>query len=705
MTGQLVGANDPRARSRSILYHRNVARPTIWVCAMAFGFGCSGTIDEGAAVANLTPSQQLALNAWLTLAEPAFVTATCVTCHDPNSMMFNAGSADGAPPYLAGSSDVGERDNVVATMPPVIDLGSPRASLVLMKGMHEGPALDANSASNILTWIQYEHEARAGSAALPTTTPYAMMDCTGGSAGSATCPINSIDLTPAGAPGTITFTEFPVADDNGQLDDTDMQALTITAGAMGLHVVHPEFGTIPAAGSGSATGTQLDALDRFFDVDMELRPERDARSRSDVVRRFRPHRSDRRAVRHAHRERLETMCRTLVLAAAVAACGDNLPAPNDALEGFVEAMPKAGIIPQVIQSGGPVLAAPIVQPIFFASATDTDTEPYVEAFLPALASSTYWPTVAAEYGVGPMTIMPSIVSTDAVPLTDADLQTYLVGQLDGAHAGWPAADTVSTIYMVMLPTGTAYSSACTTGGFAGYHSEHSKGMTTGFSFAVIANCGGDGGSASALDEVTVTISHELVEASTDPKPASAPAFQTTDAAHIAWSHEAGAELADMCEWTPSMQQRLVGNYLVQRIWSNAAATAGHDPCVPALGGPYYNSVPELGSVMLTAGNQTILTMGDSIAVGSSKEIVFDLFSDAPSDDWDISVVDAAALFGAPATLSVQYGRVSSGHNGQAIGILVRRETTAPKGGSLLFVENKPTSDDTQVPSYWWIYVQ
>lgn len=109
--------------------------------------------------------------------------------------------------------------------------------------------------------------------------------------------------------------------------------------------------------------------------------------------------------------------------------------------------------------------------------------------------------------------------------------------------------------------------------------------------------------------------------------------------------------------------------------------------------------------MLTAGNQTILTMGDSIAVGSSKEIVFDLFSDAPSDDWDISVVDAAALFGAPATLSVQYGRVSSGHNGQAIGILVRRETTAPKGGSLLFVENKPTSDDTQVPSYWWIYVQ
>lgn len=288
------------------------------------------------------------------------------------------------------------------------------------------------------------------------------------------------------------------------------------------------------------------------------------------------------------------MRRTLVLAVAVAACGDNLPAPNDALEGFVEAMPKSGVIPQVIQFGGPVLASPIVQPIFFASANDTDTEPYVEGFLPALASSTYWTAVGAEYGVGAMTIMPSIVSTDTVPTTDAAMVTYLAGQLDGTHEGWPVADTVSTIYMVMLPSGQTYSGACTS--FAGYHSENSKGGATGFSYAIIANCGG-GGSATALDEVTDTISHELIEASTDPKVVSAPAFETTDTAHIAWSHEAGAEVADMCEWTGNMQQRLVGNYLVQRIWSNAAAMAGHDPCVPAPDGPYYNAAPSSASCL------------------------------------------------------------------------------------------------------------
>jgi len=183
----------------------------------------------------------------------------------------------GAPAYLEGSSSTEQRDAAIATTPPVINLTSPRSSRVLVKGLHEGPALDAPSATNILTWITYEHDARAGSAMLPETAPYTMMDCTSGSAGSTTCPINSIDLTPAGAAGTITFTESPVAGDNGGLTDIELQPLTITAGTAGLHVVHPLFGTIPsmASGSGSgsdAGGTMFDPEDRFFAIDMELAP-------------------------------------------------------------------------------------------------------------------------------------------------------------------------------------------------------------------------------------------------------------------------------------------------------------------------------------------------------------------------------------------------------------------------------------------------
>ena len=243
-----------------------MARPTILVCAVACGFGCSGTIDEGDQVANLTPAQQLAQNAWLQLAYPAFQTDTCVMCHDPDDPSYNGTMAAGAPPYLAGSSQLDQRDTVIATMPAVVSLTSPRASLVLTKGPHEGPALDAPSATNILTWITYERSARLGSAMLPTTMPYTLMLCMGGSAGGPTCPINSIDLTPLGAAGTVTFTATPVADDTGANNDIDVEQLTITAGASGLHVVHPDFGTV---GSGSA---QYDPQDRFFNVDMELDP-------------------------------------------------------------------------------------------------------------------------------------------------------------------------------------------------------------------------------------------------------------------------------------------------------------------------------------------------------------------------------------------------------------------------------------------------
>jgi hypothetical protein len=241
-----------------ILYHRIVARPTI-ALMLGMAIGCSGTIDEGAQTQGLSPAQQLALNAWLTGAEPAFHTNTCDTCHEGQML------AAGAPAYLMGDTDTDKRDAAIATVPPVIDLGSPASSRVLVKQVHEGPALDAAGASAILIWIQYEHEARPIMNP-PTTTPYTMMDCTSGSAGSSTCPINSIDLTAAGAAGAITFTEMPLE------DDTYMAALTITAGAGGLHVVHPQFATVTAgSGSGSAAPV-FDPQDRYFNIDMEIDP-------------------------------------------------------------------------------------------------------------------------------------------------------------------------------------------------------------------------------------------------------------------------------------------------------------------------------------------------------------------------------------------------------------------------------------------------
>ncbi|HEY1548034.1 MAG TPA: hypothetical protein VGG28_09440 [Kofleriaceae bacterium] len=395
----------------------------------------------------------------------------------------------------------------------------------------------------------------------------------------------------------------------------------------------------------------------------------------------------------------------LVVGLALIGCGDNLKPSIDASEGFVEALPGSGVIPQVINSGGPVLASAIVQPIFFAMGSDTAiTEPYVEAFLPQLATSDYWNAVGSEYGVGPMTIMPSIISTDPIPETQADLETYLTAQLDGTHAGWPLADLTSTIYMVQLQAGTAFAGACTE--FAGFHEDTSAGLT----YAVIANCGAAPTiNATALDEVTDAISHELIEAATDPKPSTNGAYVSTDDAHLAWSREAGAEVGDMCEWNTASQQRdVAGTYMVQRIWSNKAALAGHDPCVPALDTPYFNASPSIGNVSLTTRNGAIMVQGITVPLDGSTDVTFDLFSDAPvASDWDVALFDAASLFttGTPASFEFQYGRVASGNNGQTMTVSVLRKAAASSHGNLIFVEARPVDDATQIPAYWWIFAQ
>jgi hypothetical protein len=52
----------------------------------------------------------------------------------------------------------------------------------------------------------------------------------------------------------------------------------------------------------------------------------------------------------------------------------------------------------------------------------------------------------------------------------------------------------------------------------------------------------------------------------------------------AWDRNGHAELADLCVGTFWVEN----SFVAQRIWSNAAARRGGDPCIPALNEPYYN---------------------------------------------------------------------------------------------------------------------
>ncbi|HTJ40707.1 MAG TPA: hypothetical protein VL463_01385 [Kofleriaceae bacterium] len=383
------------------------------------------------------------------------------------------------------------------------------------------------------------------------------------------------------------------------------------------------------------------------------------------------------------------------------ACGDNIrPAEPDA--GAPAAPDAAGpsfqmgphpISAQVVSEGGPVLASPKVAAIFFGA--DDTLMPDVELFLAKLPGSSYWHAIANEYGVGDIAIDPTVVSTDAAPTSDADIQSYVATMSDGTHAGWPANDG-TTIYTVFLPPGVTLSDfpgACTSWG--GYHSEgmDAKGMP--FVYAVLPRCSTQG---NFLYPATLATSHELLEAATDPYPYSNPAFDQNDADHIAWGSIGGAELGDMCEFVRAANEAKLDIYSVQRQWSNAASAAGLDPCVPT-----DKAFQGAGAVLndtltLTHQGQTFTTKGIAIPVGTSKTIDVQLWTDRATPSFEVNAYDAASQYrGGTAELTFAWDK-RSGVNGDTLHLTITHVKAGRRGSSTFVIFAGPAAD-TQ--SQWW----
>lgn len=220
---------------------------------VTLGAACTGTIDAGDQVAGLTPAQQLAQEAWIEKALPVFK-PECTMCHDGTNPMY-----PDAPAYLAGAKDLDIRDTAIAFMPPVVNLGAPGSSRVISRGMHEGPMLTSPQISDVTLWIQAERDARPPGT-VAETAKAAVMLCTAGNPGDATCPINHLDTTAAGAAGTVDFVVQQVG------PDLYFTNLAITAGAGGLTLAHPLFESYPA----TATDPTPNPNDRYFNVSLSL---------------------------------------------------------------------------------------------------------------------------------------------------------------------------------------------------------------------------------------------------------------------------------------------------------------------------------------------------------------------------------------------------------------------------------------------------
>jgi hypothetical protein len=386
----------------------------------------------------------------------------------------------------------------------------------------------------------------------------------------------------------------------------------------------------------------------------------------------------------------------LAVLALLAACGgsDAKETPDAAVDApppWAEAVPSS--VPQLISLGGAVLTAPKVQPIFFAN---DPLQAQIEQFLTQLGPSDYWTQTTQEYGVGAMTVLPSIVTTDAPPATDDALPAWV-----DAHVPTPDPQTIYSVFLgdgvVLMGQG---GNSCDA--YGAFHDESPNHVI----YALVPRClpSTDFDHAqNKLDELTMSLSHELIEAATDPLVETTPAYGDVDADHAVWALVPGAETGDFCEYIDSAYIKGVGDFMVQRTWSNKAATAGKDPCVPAPTTPYIAAAPIFTeTVPLSEYTGTKQTKALQLAVSASKTIDIDLFSDQQTDDYQVDVEDAAAMYGSPAELSFTWDK-PLGKNGDKLHLTITRTraNTDGTGGSIFLLSTKTASGTV---SQWWGYV-
>ena len=341
-------------------------------------------------------------------------------------------------------------------------------------------------------------------------------------------------------------------------------------------------------------------------------------------------------------------------------------------------------LPQIFFYGGPVLASPQVIPVFFPGFTFR-TE--LLDLAKKLGPSAHWKAIASEYGVGKLTVAAPIDVTQAqAPTTttiyDSDVQAWLASRFDGTHPEFGSSPIPGAIYTLFYPAditiiegdradgGTGRASC---GAFGGYHREADiKGLYT--AYAVIPTCSGYD-SLTGIDATTAATAHEWIEAATDPFFFDKPAYQDPDDDHAIWGIVlGGGEVADLCNLdnaTAYYKPADIG-YTVQRSWSNVAAKAGQDPCVPAATDePYFNAAPALTEdIKFGAGT----TKGVTVAVGQSRTIDVDVFSLGPTSAPIAVKVD---VFGVSHTGPIPSDEITatldrrSGQNGDVLALTIK----------------------------------
>ncbi len=345
-------------------------------------------------------------------------------------------------------------------------------------------------------------------------------------------------------------------------------------------------------------------------------------------------------------------------------------------------------IGQLVDNGGQVLANPVIVTITWKGETAADQ---FEQFADALGPSEYWKQVTSEYGVGPAKSDAAhhvrLADDPPMSINDSDIPQLLSKHLT-ANDGVLPASTGNEIYIFYIPSKTTFNlqgqEVCSTG-VGGYHENTNIGGKQ-VAFAVVPQCGG-------MDETTLSASHELAEAATDPFPMALPAYSGFDDNHLAWEffQQFQSENGDACEFyreAPMDATSFGVPFTTQRQWSNASGKAGHNPCVPAPKGAYFNVTPlglESIDLDLTAlGGSTATTMGYKVKIGETKTVPLGFYSDAATGPWTIQAQPGGIMGRTSGSVDLSLD-VTSGQNGQKAYLTITANAQGKTKGELITI--------------------
>jgi hypothetical protein len=347
-----------------------------------------------------------------------------------------------------------------------------------------------------------------------------------------------------------------------------------------------------------------------------------------------------------------------------------------------------GAFPLIQNNGGGVISNPKLLGVFFS---DYDNTTGAVAAMNGMPTATmpngenYWSAAVSEYGVGPLTVLPPVMLAQSAPTDPGMDPQSFVSNLVDTNAAFANVDS-STIVALFYPSTLALSGSCMQdliGGWGGYHAAaHSSKVD--FPFAVIGECAHFRTLVTALDMVTVAVSHETIEAATDPGSGFI-GLDTTTPAGFAWDAllAGNEENGDMCAISAGYG-RPGGSYpyLLQRGWSNQAAMAGNlDPCQPDMlpNEPFvgaYPVMPDTVSAGGGGGGGATSGAGALVAVGSSKTVEVDCYSFQPTAPFTVGAKQKPAV--SPPELTFAWDRTTCS-NGDKLHLTVTVQSQGQGG--------------------------